>query len=102
MLQTSVHDKNTALAISRTHRGGRDAVPESVGHLQGDSVLQLPVEATALALKQGVQRAAESQLHHQHLRRRAGRQQADQAGVTEAPQHRQLLGQTGGRQEVSC
>lgn len=67
------------------------SAPESVGHLQGDFVLQLSVEAAVLVLKQRVQRAPGSQLHHQDRRRRAGCQQAYQAGVTEAAQHHQLL-----------
>ena len=73
------------------------SVPESVGHLQGNPVLQLPVQAAVLVLKEGVQRASESQLHHQDLRGAAGPQQSHQAGVVEAAQHRQLLENNGER-----
>lgn len=63
------------------------SLPEPICHLQGNPVLELLVEANVLVFEKGIQRAAQSQLHHQHLRSRAGCQQAHQAGVTEATQN---------------
>lgn len=62
-------------------------LPEPISHLQGNPVLELLVEANVLVFEKGIQRAAQSQLHHQDLRSRAGCQQGHQAGVTEAAQN---------------
>ncbi len=72
-----------------------NCLPESIGHLQGDSVLQLLVQTAVLVFKQGVQGASQSQLHHQDLRSQTGCQKTHQAGVTEATQHHQLLQRNG-------
>lgn len=67
------------------------SLPESIGHVQGDPVLELPVEAAVLMLEERVQWASHSQLHNQDLWSWASCQQTNQAGVTETTQHRQLL-----------
>lgn len=59
--------------------------------MQGDPVLQLPVQAAILVIKEGVQRASVSELHHQDRRSGAGSQQAHQAGVSETTQDCQFL-----------
>lgn len=59
--------------------------------MQGDPVLQLPVQAAILMVKEGVQRASVSELHHQDRRSGAGGQQAHQAGVSETTQDCQFL-----------